>query len=155
MDATAKIDGIKTGIRIDCFMLCDGAQESNGKLYVLGGGWDTLLGQDFPLTIHTFAVALKLAVPWNEANRQRRFRIEVRDPDNNKDILPRPLEGEFNVGRPPTAQPGDDLTVVLAITFNAVVFPKPGTFGFHLLVDNDELATTKLCARKLGQRVGQ
>lgn len=136
-------------IRAECFMPCDGAQEANGKLHILGGGWDTLLGSSFPLTHNQFALAIRLAVPWVEANRPRAFRIELRDEDG-RSILPAPIEGTFTVGRPPTAMEGDDLPVLLAVTLVQITFPTPGIYTFHLLVDGEEVAKTKLRARKLG-----
>src|SRR3990170_5669117 len=95
-------------VRVECFMLCDGVQECNGKLYILGGGWSHLYGREFPLAHHQLGLAVRLSVPWNSANRPHPFRLELVDEDGN-DILPKPLEGAFNVGRPPTAEPGEDL----------------------------------------------
>lgn len=151
MDTTgAGIETITAGIRVDCFMLADAAQESGGKLYVLGGGWDTVFAPALPIRPHSLAVVAKLSVPWTEANRPRAFRIEVRDPDTGLDTLPRPLEGQFNVGRPVAALPGDDLTIVAAITMNGVEFHKTGTYSFRLLIDGEEHAVTKLSARLTG-----
>lgn len=134
-------------VRVECCMLCDGAQEANGKLYVLGGGWDAIMGPTFPMGQPPMALAIRLAVPWNLANRPMQFRIEVRDEDE-RDILPRPLDGTINVGRPPNAEAGDDLAVLMAITLSGVTFPRPGGYTFTLLIDGRERARTKLRARQ-------
>lgn len=136
--------------RVECFMLCDGAEECNGKLFVLGGGWDQLRGRGFPLTHHQLAIAIRLSVPWNDANCPQRFRIESLDEDGN-DILPQPLEGTFNVGRPATVGVGDDLSIVLAINMVNLIFPRPGVYVFRLLVEGEELAKTRLRASTVGQ----
>ena len=45
-------------------LLCDAAQVSDGKLFILGGGW-SMTGPD-PVPS---AVALKIDVDWHEAGR--------------------------------------------------------------------------------------
>ena len=50
-------------------LLADAAQEVNGKLYVLGGGW-SVTGPDLP----PMAIAIKLDVPWSAANAQHAVR---------------------------------------------------------------------------------
>jgi hypothetical protein len=127
-------------------MVCDGAHEANGKLYVLGGGWDTVLADSFPLTQNQIALAIRLAVPWREANRPLPFRIELRN-DDERNILPTPLEGTVTVGRPPLVHPGDELSVLLAITLVQITFPSQGTYTFRLLIDDQPIAKTGLRAR--------
>jgi hypothetical protein len=57
-------------------LLADAAQEVNGKLYVLGGGW-SVTGPDLP----PMAIAIKLDVPWSAANVQHAFALELIDED--------------------------------------------------------------------------
>jgi len=133
-------------IRVECFMTCDGAQESNGKLYVLGGGWDTLLAETFPATRNQMALAIRLAVPWQEANRPLLFRVELRD-DDERNILTSPLEGTVTLGRPPQAHPADRLPVVMAFTLQQITFPNHGAYTFHLLIDDRVVARCGLRAR--------
>ena len=57
-------------------LLADAAQEVNGKLYVLGGGW-SVTGPDLP----PMAIAIKLDVPWSAANAQHAFILELVDED--------------------------------------------------------------------------
>ena len=57
-------------------LLADAAQEVNGKLYVLGGGW-SVTGPDLP----PMAIAIKLDVPWSDANAQHAFILELVDQD--------------------------------------------------------------------------
>ena len=137
-------------IRTECFMLCDAAQESNGKRYILGGGWDSLFVPTLPWTQRQLALAIRLAVPWNEGNRPHSFQIELLDEDRNN-ILPGPFEGQLRVGRPPTALEGQDLPILLAVTAVDLVFPTVGTYVFRLVIDGREQATTMLLVRKAGE----
>ena len=47
-------------------LLCDFAEAVNGKLYVMGGGWNILFAPGQPVTM---SVAAVLAVPWDRTNQ--------------------------------------------------------------------------------------
>lgn len=64
-------------------LLADAAQEVNGKLYVLGGGW-SVTGPEVP----PMAIALKIDVPWNEANRRRQWELVLLDADGSPVTFP-------------------------------------------------------------------
>ena len=57
-------------------LLCDAAQVSDGKLYILGGGW-SMTGPD-PVPS---AVALKIDVDWNEAGSPHHWELFLVDAD--------------------------------------------------------------------------
>src|SRR5215216_5860474 len=61
-------------------LLCDYAEEVNGKLYVMGGGWSRLFTPNQPSNM---ALAIKLTIPWNEANRLREIAVRLLTEDNN------------------------------------------------------------------------
>ena len=67
-----------TRVRAECFILCDAAQVHDGKLFVLGAGWDRLMVPSFP-SEHRFFLAIKLAVPAGDAYRPFEMRVDVRD----------------------------------------------------------------------------
>lgn len=95
-------------------LLCDAAQVAEGKLYVLGGGWSIYRS---PGRV-SMAVAIKIDVPWTDANRKIPFRAElvtedgmaVTDPDGQ----PVRLEATLEVGRPPGLPAGTTLDLPLA-----------------------------------------
>src|SRR5580704_826372 len=66
-------------------MLADAAQECGGKLFILGGGW-SVTGPLIP----PMAVALKIDVPWDQANRPHHWRLELVTEDGE----PVELEGQ-------------------------------------------------------------
>ena len=70
-------------------MLADAAQNADGKLYVLGGGWDVINTAQFPLQLPQVSLVVKLVIPWNEANRQHEFRVDLDDEDGGA-VLPQP-----------------------------------------------------------------
>src|SRR5207247_10829340 len=86
--------------------LADAAQAINGKLYILGGGW-SIIGPD-PVPS---AIAIKIEVPWDEANKRHKLKLELVEADGRPVRAPTPtgekpgqLEGDLEVGRPPHQQ---------------------------------------------------
>ena len=59
-------------------LLADAAQEVNGKLYVLGGGW-SVTGPDLP----PMAIAIKLDVPWRQSVTSHTFDIQLSHVDRH------------------------------------------------------------------------
>lgn len=98
-------------------LLADAAQAVGGKLYILGGGW-SITGPD-PVPM---AIAIKIEVPWNDANTLHRLQLALLDEDGQSVMVPTPtgeqpveIPATFEVGRPTGLQPGTPLDVVLAL----------------------------------------
>lgn len=103
-------------------LLADSAQAINSKLYILGGGWSIIDPDGAPI-----AIAIKIEVPWNEANIRHKLRLELVDQDGRQVTVPTPmgdqpvtLRSEFETGRPPGIIPGVPLDVALAINLAAI-----------------------------------
>ncbi|MGZ4590380.1 MAG: DUF6941 family protein [Actinomycetes bacterium] len=117
-------------------MLADAAQEMNGKLYVLGGGW-SVTGPDLP----PMALAVKLDVPWSEANAPHDFDIRLVTADGHpvrvEEAADAPevhIGGNFEVGRPPGLPPGSDID--FAFTINVGPLPlASGRYTWQLWID--------------------
>lgn len=114
-------------------LLADAAQEVNGKLYVLGGGW-SVTGPALP----PMSIAVKLDVPWLESERPHEFGLELVDEDGR--AVPAGeagtvrVEGTFEVGRPVGVPEGSD--VDFAFVVNIPPFPlPPGRYAWRLSVD--------------------
>ena len=81
-------------------LLADSAQAINGKLYILGGGWS--IADPGPIVM---AIAMKIEVPWDQANVRHRFKLSLLTADGQpvKVATPtgdRPLELEREVPGP-------------------------------------------------------
>lgn len=120
-------------------LLCDAADTVNGKLYVLGGGWSVIFAPDTPAPT---TLAVKLAVPWDQTNRQIRLVARLLDEDGNTVDLgsgPVQAEGHVEVGRPPGMKPGTPVDLPLVLPFGAPIYPKGG-YVFELEVDSHVVA---------------
>ncbi len=109
-------------------LLADAVQAVSGKLYILGGGW-SITGPEPTAS----AIALKIDVPWLEANKRHKFKLGLVDDDDQPVIVQTPigdrpfeLTGEFETGRPSGLKPGTSLDVVLAINIGPITL-KPDT----------------------------
>ena len=92
-------------ITLDYLLVADGADVVNGKLYLLGGGWDRLKVPQLPgPPAVPFAVAVGINVPWSLTNRKLGFSIDVLDADGGE--VAQLAGGEFEVGRPPGLRAG-------------------------------------------------
>jgi len=122
-------------------LLCDHAQEVAGKLYILGGGWSIYRG-----TPVTMALAVKIAVPWDEANTPHQFAARLVTEDGLDPVLPQAdggfaptpvqFEGRFETGRPPGLTPGTDLDAPFAFNLSGLALPA-GRYEWQVLLDDE------------------
>lgn len=123
-------------------MLADAAQAVEGKLYILGGGWSITGPQPTAM-----AIALKLEVPWDQANRRHRWQIELLDGDGllvQLSVMPNGghlqtvhIQGELEVGRPAGLPPGTALDVPMAINIGPLPLPPGQRFVWKLTIDEE------------------
>ncbi len=116
-------------------LLADAAQVSDGKLYILGGGMTMIGPRPQPL-----AVALRLLVPWDQANVPHRWQLDLIDEDGqpvsvrDKVIS---VNGKFEAGRPAGLRPGTPLGVALAINVTPLPLPAGRSYSFRLSIDDE------------------
>jgi hypothetical protein len=140
-------------------MLADAAQAVGGKLYILGGGWSITSPDGIPS-----AIALKIEVPWDEANRQHRFSltlvnadgqpVQIKTPEGEKPIE---LHGNLEVGRPAGLTPGTPLDSVAAFNFGPIPLPPGGRYVWRLTIDDrtEENWQVAFSTRQTAPRVAQ
>jgi hypothetical protein len=120
-------------------LLADAAQAVSGKLYILGGGW-SITGPEPTAS----AIALKIEVPWDEANRRHSMTLALVDGDSQPVRLPTPagqeplvIQGQFETGRPAGLKPGTPLDAVLAISLAPLPLKPDSRFVWRLTIDNE------------------
>lgn len=111
---------------IEFFILSDYAEAVNGKLYLMGGGWDRVLIQDFGKPFG-FSFALGILVPWNATNIRQSVEISIEDPDGQKPVILK-MGANFVTGRPPFIAQGAQQRTMLAIPRLETIFPGPGDY---------------------------
>ena len=121
-------------MEMEWLILSDAAQVVGGKLFLMGGGWDTLtIRTEFPVTQH-MGVALAFRVPWNETNQRRPFTLQMQDDDGKVLVT---AGGQFEVGRPPGAKQGQDQRMQFAANL-ITRFTDPGSYVIVVTLDSEE-----------------
>src|SRR5262245_49386968 len=120
-------------------ILCDSAQVADGKLNILGGGW-SICGPD-PVQM---ALAVKIDVPWDQANQPHRIALWLQDADGQPVTLPGPeedqqlrIEGQFETGRPAGLPEGVALDVPLALNLGVLPLSPGSRFTWKLEIDGN------------------
>jgi len=129
-------------------LLADAAQVAQGKLYILGGGW-SITGPD-PVP---GAIAIKIDVPWDQANRQHRFELSLFNSDGQLvqvDNHPVRIEGQFEIGRPAGIPPGTPLDVPLSITLGPLPL-QAGRYVWRCSIDGETHEDWEVAFTKRGQ----
>lgn len=114
-------------------LLCDSAQVSGGKLFILGGGLSAIGPKPQPL-----AIALHLTIPWDRANIPHQWRIDLLTEDGQPVTVndnPVVIQGKFEAGRPPGLRPGSPLGVSLAINLTPLPLTSGASYTFALTID--------------------
>jgi hypothetical protein len=109
---------------VEFLILADHAEAVNGKLYLMGGGWDRRAVADFR-QLQIFAVAVAVLIPWTETNRPLPLTVSLTDLDGAP-VAP-PLQTQLTAGRPANAKPGQKLRYMLAVNFQTGI-PRPGEY---------------------------
>jgi hypothetical protein len=127
-------------MKIELFTFCDFAQETGGKLTVVGT-FDTILARNFPCVHPQLSVVIRLRFDlWEFANHN--FRIETRNLDGETSMDT--ISGNIDVKGVGNA------TAVshLVFTISNLHFKDSGVINFILYMDDKEAGTIPLYIRK-------
>lgn len=123
----------------DYLILADRAEAVNGKLYVVGGGWDRVGMLQIPGPAD-FDVALGVLVGYNETNAPHRIELALED-DDNKNVQPA-INAQFELGKPAGMKAGQAQRFQLVLR-GPFTIPKPGAYHWVVSLDGVRKATTR------------
>lgn len=139
------------GPTIDVALLADAVQAVRGKLFVLGGGWDTLWVPRFPARHPSLAIGLRLRVPVSWTSDTLRLSVELQDVDG-RGLLPGPLTHAIKLSKPaPTHPNATDYGLVRSFTFNSLRFDREGPYSFVISVDDQPVSRLRFIVRERAQ----
>jgi len=125
---------------VEYLILADSAEALNGKLYLMGGGWDSMSVTDISRPV-PMAIACGVNVPWVDTDDMHVLSLAIADQDG-KEVAPR-LQASFKTGRSPDLERGQPTHVPFAIKAE-LVFPGAGTYVISATVDDNLEARRKL-----------
>jgi len=132
-------------LQVDYLVVAEASLAANNRHYI-HGTIDVLWASGFPVIHPALSIAIRLRVPWNDANTPFPIEIDLVDPDEQS-ILPEPPRGTITMGRPPTAVPGEDGLVPLVYNLAMLQFRTPGTHAVVLRVSGVELQRARFQVR--------
>lgn len=133
------------GPSVDVALLADSVQAIRGKLFILGGGWDTLWVRQFPARHPSLAIGLRLRVPTSWHSDEIKLSVELQDADGQA-LFPQPLSQQIRLLRSNDNQT-TDVGLVRSFTFNNLVFEHDGSYSFVISVDDDPVSRLRFSVR--------
>ena len=125
-------------MRLTSAMLADAAQVQSGKLFVLGGGFDTITVRSLPAVHRSLTLAMVAEVSPEERQRDLVLGIKLVDEDGAE--IGVEAKGKLRVGAPPNLPPGSPSIVPIVSPFHNITFPDAKGYSFLVSVDDAELA---------------
>ncbi len=119
-------------MELDFAFLADAADVSMGKLFVLGGAFDTIHVPSFPASHPVLAVVLRLLLSPNELDRKHDLQILLLDADAHHIAS---ANGELFVPKSPETPAGWKQNVILPLRFFNVPFKQQGHYSIEILAD--------------------
>lgn len=123
-----RINSINT-MEYEIFTICDNAQNYNGKMVIVGT-FDTIFGQDFPLTYEAFSLAVKINCPTQEF-KDGKLQIFLKEKISGKNLCP-PITTLI-----PLNPNVPEQVIALAVNFQKIVFLEPGKYTIEFHFNND------------------
>lgn len=137
-------------------MLADYATVHQGKLFISGAGINLMVIPAAEPYRLSFGLGITVDIPWTATNQTHRLRIALVDSDEQIVPISTPIPGanvpeedqgvilgNFNAGRSPSMEVGEDSIMPLAFQFPGLVVPHPGTYKITMQIDGTDVA----CAR--------
>lgn len=134
------------GPSVDVALLADAVQAVRGKLFILGGGWDTLWVARFPARHPSLAIGLRLRVPVSWVSEQLDLSVELQDVDGHP-LLPKPLTHEIKLSGGRESSTATDFGLVRSFTFNNLIFQQEGPYSFVISVDDEPVSRLRFTVR--------
>lgn len=133
---------------IDYALICDYAEAVNGKMYIMGAGWENYTAAVMPANLR-LAVALGVRFGWDETNKAAPVLIRVEDDDGQELVR---IEAQMNIGRPPALPPGSTQLAQMAANVPLTVTRHGGYIVLARAGEGETLVERRLPFRVLHPR---
>lgn len=124
-------------MQVNSAILADFVQENHGKLYITGGGIDTLFAKTVPVRHPSLGIAFRLTLSPAELGRTHELEILLVNADGGRIAT---VKAKIQADRP-VQSTGWPVSVPLAINFAQIEFPAFGDYQFELMVNNSSINT--------------
>ena len=134
-------------MEIDYAILADYAEVVGSKLYLMGGGWDTVGAPEVPAQVR-LGIALGVRVDWDETNITIPVSIVIEDDDAQETMR---IDAQVNVGRPPGLPAGSTQLSQQAVMIQ-LSLPRFGGYRVYVNAGAGARAARKALPFRLARR---
>ena len=113
-------------VSIEFIMLTDHAEVVNGKLYMMGGGYDRRIINDIA-TPATLSMVVSVLVPWNLTNQPHTVKLRIETEDGR--TVGQEIQGSLTAGRGIEAVSGQMFRVMAVVN---CTLPLPQFGGYRV-----------------------
>ena len=138
-------------VTIEFLMLSDHAEVANGKLYMMGGGYDRRYISDIKAPV-TLTSVVSVLVPWNLTNQTHSVKLRLETEDGA--TLGQEVQGNLTVGRSVQAISGQLFRVMAVINFT-LTLPQLGAYRVVATLDSGDSKDTTFYAVSSETPAGQ
>ena len=128
-------------MEIDFAFLADAAETVNGKIYVLGGAFDTIWAPQIPVAHPSLSFIMRLLLSPGEIGRRHKLELSLMNADGRRLNT---INGEFQVDSNPNNSPGSKQGFMTVFNFKNLNLPNYGDYSFEILINEFSLKSLSL-----------
>lgn len=129
-------------MEVDYAILADSAEAVNGKLYLMGGSFDTLWAANFPMKYPKLSFAMRILFSPVEMERQHALEVSLINADGKPLTT---VRGPLNLGaKNPELPSGWKQGFLTVLNFGNLEFASPGHYSFEITVNNENKKSVPL-----------
>jgi|SRR6185437_14207820 len=124
-------------MNVDFGILADTAEALHGKLYLMGGAFDTLWAPSVPVCCPRMSLVIRLLFTPAEEGRQHTLEVHIMDADGRRMAK---VGGPIGLGpRSPQLPSGWHQGILTVLNFADLKFENFGHYSFEILVNGSSL----------------
>ena len=126
-------------VGIEFIMLADSAEVINGKLYMMGGGYDRRFIDNIKAPMQ-LSMVVSVLVPWSLTNQPHTVKLRIETEDGA--VVGPEVQGNLTIGRSSQAIAGQLFRVMTVVNFNLPLPRFGGYKAIATLANGESKATT-------------
>ena len=134
-------------MEVDFAFLADAAEAVNGKIYVVGGAFDTIWAANVPVVYPRLSLVMRLMFTPAEVGRKHKIEINLLEEDGKRMAS---VGGDLEIGQNPEVPKGWRQGFLTSLNFANLKFEKLGDYSFEIVVNNSSLKSVPL---RIAQRI--
>jgi len=134
-------------MEVDFSFLADAAEATSGKIYVIGGAFDTIWAQTVPVAHPHLSFVMRLVLSPAELGQVHKVELVLVDEDGTRITS---VGGNITVGRQANLPPGWRQGFLTVLNFANLRFERFGDYSFELIINNSSMKSINL---RVAQRV--